>query len=176
MQKLFNNSYDIDIEMAVSRKGGISIHIEGEFINSDRKSQLYVNADRLSTEVKRLWDYIKERTTKLIAIGMSFSEIDWYDDMCDMYETPTFTIRKGMRSVQVGEKTHGSIPKDWSVCISARFDTTNHVKPYMLFINEVLSGYRYNVEEVEKAIRKGIKNGHKMNYMVEATSTERSYW
>lgn len=58
--------------------GTIRLEISSDYSGSSRKSQLYVNEERLAKQVEDFWKGIK--TKKLQKLQLSFDEIDWYDD------------------------------------------------------------------------------------------------
>jgi hypothetical protein len=73
--------------------------------------------------------------------NVSFSEIDWYDDMCDVYDTPSITIKRGLKKAKVSQQEHGSIPKDWSVDLYCVFADTTTNTPILEVIKSALGSY-----------------------------------
>jgi hypothetical protein len=124
MRNLFTSEC---LQVGTSRlsDGNIKLEISSDFSGSDRKSQLYVNEERIAKRVEDFWKSIK--TKKLLKLHVSFDEIDWYDDEVDVYETPSFNIQRGLKKVKIGHQTHGSVPKDWGVSLICVFaDTTTN--------------------------------------------------
>jgi len=75
----------------------------------------------------------------LLAASVSFGEIDWYDDMTDVYTTPVFKIERGLRRAKIKYSEHGSIPKDWSFTWYCKIKNTNVMLPVLDVIKNVLS-------------------------------------
>ena len=97
----------------------IIVTIDSDYARSNHKGQLYVSGEGVANDVLQLWKSIK--TKKLLRMHVSFDEIDWYDDEYDVYETPVVIMERGLRKPKVGSRNHGSIPKEWSVCLSMVF-------------------------------------------------------
>ena len=100
----------------------IRVYVSSDYSGSSRKSQLYVNEERLQQEVELFWKGTK--TKKLKEMLVSFDEIDWYDDEVDVYETPRVSMSRGNKKSRVSHSRHGSIPKDWSVELGLLFEKT----------------------------------------------------
>lgn len=127
------------LEISVERRADenkLVLHMSSDFSGS-HKSQLYVNEKRLAEELERLWKSIK--TKKLLKLSSYFDEIDWYDDEVDVYTTPIARIERGLKKARLFEKTHGSIPKDWSIIVTAVFADTSANTPIMEVIKATLS-------------------------------------
>jgi len=137
MKNLFTSEC-LSIQVARRQENKITLTISSDYSGSDRKSQLYVNGERLATTLESFWKGIK--TKKLLLANVSFSEIDWYDDMCDVYETPSITIKRGLKKAKVGYQEHGSIPKDWSVELICMFEDTTTNTPILEVVKSALGG------------------------------------
>lgn len=131
----------------------IRVSIASDFSGSSRKSQLYVNEERLSADVESFWKSIK--TKKLLSMLVSFDEIDWYDDMTDMYDTPVIRIARGLKRAKVTHREHGSIPKDWGVDVCFVFNDTTTNTPILEVVKSALGSY-FDAE-AEKAFTKALK-------------------
>ena len=116
--------------------GTIRLEIGSDFSGTHRKSQLYVNEDRLGKAVEDFWKNTK--TKKLQKMRLSFEEIDWYDDEVDVYETPIFNFQRGLKRVKIIHKTHGSIPKDWGVSLMCIFADTTTNTPILEVVKSAL--------------------------------------
>jgi hypothetical protein len=138
MRNLFTREC-LTINVARRQENKIALTISSDFSGSSRKSQLYVNEERLATELEFFWKGIK--TKKLLLANVSFSEIDWYDDMCDVYDTPSITIKRGLKKAKVSHQEHGSIPKDWSVDLFCVFADTTTNTPILEVIKSALGGF-----------------------------------
>ena len=123
----------------LNQEDKIRICISSDYSGSDRKSQLYVNDKRLAEEVEIFWKSIK--TKKLLSMSVSFGEIDWYDNMTDIYETPIVRIERGLKKAKVGHREHGSIPKDWSVDMYCTFADTTTNTPILEVVKSALGSY-----------------------------------
>lgn len=143
------------LELSVNRltDGTIRLNIGSDYSGSSRKSQLYVNEERLAKAVEDFWKGIK--TKKLQKLHLSFSEIDWYDDEVDVYETPSFNIQRGLKRVKVGHRTHGSVPKDWGVDLVCIFADTTTNTPILEVVKSAL-GHRFT-SDLEKKFVKELK-------------------
>jgi hypothetical protein len=131
----------------------IILNISSDYSRSNRKSKLYVNEKTLATQLEEFWKSIT--TKKLIKLEIGFGEIDYYDDMTDIYETPIIYIKRGLRKAKIEHRDHGSIPKDWSFDISAIFSPVKTSPPIFEIIKKALGSYF--TEEHEKALLKKIK-------------------
>lgn len=118
--------------------GNIKLEIGSDYSGSSRKSQLYVNEERIAKAVEDFWKSIK--TKKLQKLHVSFDEIDWYDDEVDVYETPSFNIQRGLKKVKIGHHTHGSVPKDWGVTLICVFADTTTNTPILEVVKSALGG------------------------------------
>ena len=152
MRNLFTNEC---LQVGTSRlsDGTIRLEISSDYAGSNRKSQLYVNEDRLAKAVEDFWKGIK--TKKLQKLNVSFSEIDWYDDEVDVYETPSISIQRGLKRAKVSHRTHGSIPKDWSVDLTCVFLDTTTNTPIIEVVKSALG--RLYTSDLEKQFVKQLK-------------------
>jgi hypothetical protein len=123
----------------LSTDNKISVSISSDYSGSDRKSQLYVNDKRLAEEVETFWKSIK--TKKLLSMSVSFDEIDWYDNMTDIYETPIIRIQRGLKKAKIGSQDHGSIPKDWGVDLYCTFADTTTNTPILEVVKGALGSH-----------------------------------
>lgn len=137
MKNLFTSEC-LSIEVARRQENKITLTISSDYSGSSRKSELYVNEERLATALESFWKGIK--TKKLFLANVSFSEIDWYDDMCDVYETPSITIKRGLKKARISHEEHGSIPKDWSVDLICMFEDTTTNTPILEVVKSALGG------------------------------------
>lgn len=126
----------LEINLSRNTDNTISIEVSSDFAFSSRKSQLYVNEDKLRHQVEQFWKSIK--TKKLLAMRVGFDEIDWYDDEVDVYETPIIRIERGLKKAKVSERNHGSVPKDWSIDARFKFDDTTTNTPILEVLEKLL--------------------------------------
>jgi hypothetical protein len=115
------------------------LSISSDYSGSNRKSQLHVDGEQLGLEVEKVWKSIK--TKKLQSITVYFDEIDWYDNMTNIYHTPVIKIGRRMKKAKIEEREHGSIPKDWSITLTAVLSNTKVVTPIIEVVKSVLSPY-----------------------------------
>ena len=149
MKNLFTREC-LQISVRRNNENNILVSIESDFSGSDRKSQLYVSEQRLSTEVENFWKGTK--TKKLLRMSVSFFEIDWYDDMTDVYETPMISIERGLKKARVRHQEHGSIPKDWGVAASFKFADTTTNTPILEVVERALGSY-FDVDAKKKFVK-----------------------
>ena len=128
----------------------IVVTIDSDYARSNRKGQLYVSGEGVAKDILDLWKSIK--TKKLARVHLSFDEIDWYDDEVDVYQTPVVIMERGLRKPKIGSRNHGSIPKEWSVCLSLVFIDLQTKKPILDCIKAVL-GYRFTTEMEKKFVK-----------------------
>ena len=88
-------------------------------------------------------------------MSVSFSEIDWYDDMTDIYETPIVRIERGLKRAKVSHQDHGSIPKDWSADLYCTFADTTTNTPILEVVKSALGSFFDS--EAEKKFIKDLK-------------------
>lgn len=149
MKNLFTNEC-LSIQVRRTNENKIIVNISSDFSGSDRKSQLYVNEKRIAESVESFWKSIK--TKNLLSMSVSFSEIDWYDDMTDVYETPIIRMERGLKKARVGYQDHGSIPKDWSVDVYFKFSDTTKNTPILEVVKGALGSF-FNAEYEKKFVK-----------------------
>jgi hypothetical protein len=152
MKNLFTNDC-LSVSVSRLQEDKIRLCVSSDFSGSQRKSKLYVNEERLSNDVESFWKNTK--TKKLLGMSVSFGEIDWYDNMTNMYETPIVKIERGLKRARVSHRDHGSIPKDWSVDVDFTFADTTTNTPIMEVVKGALGSY-FN-SEAEKKFTKELK-------------------
>lgn len=152
MRSLFTNEC---LQIGTSRMsdGNIKLEISSDYSGSSRKSQLYVNEERIAKRVEDFWKSIK--TKKLLKLQVSFDEIDWYDDEVDVYETPRFNIQRGLKKVKVAHRTHGSVPKDWGVDLVCIFADTTTNTPILEVVKSAVGNFL--TSDLEKQFIKELK-------------------
>lgn len=151
MKRLFTTDC-LHIGLARMNDEKIRLDINSDFSGSSRKSRLWVDEKRLATEVEDTWRSIKTR--KLQDFRLYFDEIDYYDNMTDVYETPVISMSRGQRKCRISSREHGSIPKDWSVNVVAVFEDTRTKGPIVEVIKQVL-GTHFDTE-LEKNLAKNM--------------------
>jgi hypothetical protein len=152
MRNLFTNEC-LTISTSRLSDGTIKLEINSDFKGSSRKSELYVNEERLAKEVEDFWKATK--TKKLQKLRVYFDEIDWYDDEVDVYQTPIVTIERGLKRAKVSHRNHGSVPKDWGVVMTCVFLDTTTNTPIIEVVKSAL-GSLYT-SDVEKQFVKELK-------------------
>lgn len=133
------------------RENLIYLSISADYSHSERKSRLYVNGKRLAEQLESTWKRIT--TTKFKSIRLSFYEIDWYDDMTDIYNTPIVSIEKGLRKAKIDSTEHGSIPKEWGIEANCVFENLQTKKPILDTIKEIL-GSKFTAEMEKDFVKK----------------------
>lgn len=161
MERYFNIDDELSIALHRRSDNKFELTIEADYCHSMRKSQIYIGKETIE-EIKnnllRCWKNTK--TKKLKSVSFYFEEIDWYDNLVDIYTTPTFFMERGKKKPKVGYQQHGSIPKDWSVKLSFTFETTTKITPFMEVINNFFN-VNFDKEEkkrLEKMLRNVLKD------------------
>jgi len=151
-----NNFIANGLRIAVNRDSQTNeliLYISSDYARSSHKGRLFVDAKKLAVEVENLWKSIK--TKKLLLMNISFDEIDWYDNMTDIYETPKISIKRGLRKAVIGYREHGSIPKDWEFNFVARIADTTTSTPIIEVVKQTIGSY-FNTD-LEKKFKKVLK-------------------
>jgi hypothetical protein len=152
MKRNFTKSC-LQINVAREREDGLTLSIGSDYSQSQHKGRIYPDKNRLATTVESFWKSIK--TKKLLRVGVSFDEIDWYDNHTDMYTTPKVHIERGQKKARIDEREHGSIPKDWSFHLNARFADTTTVTPILEVVKAALGSFF--TPKMEKEFKKVMK-------------------
>jgi len=153
MKTLFTKQgLDISVNKRFDTKH-IELSISSDYSDSSRKSQLFVNEQHIGRTIEDFWKSLK--TKKRLRMSASFDEIDWYDNMTDMYETPTFSIGRGLKRVRISSRSHGSVPKDWSFNLNVVFEDMERFSPIVDVIQSALGNHL--TEKDVKNIRKEFK-------------------
>ena len=97
----------------------------------------------------------------LLGLGNFLDIVVTYDDLTDVYETPTFSIAKGKRTVTTRSNSHGSIPKDWEVVTEVSF---KEPKQYGAVLKAIKALGVYLTEKDIKELKKSLKNGSSYNW------------
>ena len=152
MRNLFTNEC---LQIGTSRlsDGTIKLEISSDYSGSSRKSQLYVNEERIAKAVEDFWKSIK--TKKLQKLKVYFDEIDWYDDEVDVYTTPVIGIQRGLKRAKIADQTHGSVPKDWGVDLVCIFADTTTNTPILEVVKSAVG--KYLTSDLEKQFVKELK-------------------
>jgi len=133
----------LDITLERGREDKLILHISSDYgKEAFHKQQLFVDEKRLATELERTWKEVKSKKLQSIFIG--FGECDHYDDMTNIYYTPTAYIKRGKRKAEMGSREHGCIPKDWSVNFSAVLLDTTTIGPVLQVVESALDHKKYN--------------------------------
>lgn len=144
----------LEITLERDKDNNLILHISSDYGNGRyHKQQLYADEKRLAESLQQLWKSVKSK--KLQSVHVGFGECDHYDDMTDMYETPTAYIKRGKRVATIGSREHGSIPKDWEVHVSARLLDTSTIGPVLEVIKNAIGFNLY--KPMEKLIIKTLR-------------------
>lgn len=146
MKNYFITDYlNITVRRVVNNE--LTVRISSDYSCSNRKSQLYVNENTLASDVESLWKSIK--TKKLLNLFVGFGEIDYYDNMTDVYDVPFADIKRGLKKARIGFNEHGSIPKDWNVTLHMTFADTTTKTPIIEAIKKSIGSYFTPAKEKE---------------------------
>jgi len=142
------------LHIGVTRKTNneLTLYINSEYSQTNHKGTIKPSENRLAEAVEKLWKSIK--TKKLLSMRVRFEEIDWYDNMIDVYDTPVVSIKRGLRKAKVGYHEHGSIPKDWEFSFEAEFSDTSTSTPIMEVVKNTLGSFF--TPELEKKFKKAL--------------------
>ena len=147
METYFTNEC-LSISLERHKDNSLSLEIGSDFGNSRfRKSQLNVCEKRLATAVERFWKSTK--TKKLVGVHVGFGAIDHYDNMTDIFYTPTAYIKRGKKKVENGWREHGAIPKDWSVNLHAAIADTTTINPVLEVVKNAIGYTKFKPIEKE---------------------------
>ena len=156
------NYFDKETLMVNVSKSENNVHvrISSDYAQSNHKGRLYVNPTNLERDVKVIWDIAKGSTTKINGLSAYFGEIDYYDNMTDVYYTPTVRFTKGKRVSQMGEREHGSIPKDWEFVLSATFSPLKSSTPIIQFVTEAIGRFmsKEDIARLTKDVKSCLSN------------------
>lgn len=144
----------LSISLSRNSDNDIKMYVSSDYAYSNRKDRLFVNEKSLCEKIERFWKSIS--TKKLMRMSVSFGEIDYYDDMTDMYETPVVTIQRGLKKAKISENSHGCIPKEWSIDVTFTIKDTTTKTPIIEILTTLLGTYIFN-SEIEKKFTKDIK-------------------
>lgn len=126
------------------------LRINSEYSQTNHKGTIHPSENRLAEALEKLWKSIK--TKKLQSMFVGFDHIDWYDDEVDVYETPTASIKRGLKKAKISDRSHGSIPKDWEFELSARFSDTSTSTPIMETVKQTIGSFF--TPELQKKFKK----------------------
>jgi hypothetical protein len=147
MNTYFTNEC-LSISLERHKDNTLSLEIGSDFGNQRyHKQQLHVCEKRLASAVEGFWKSTK--TKKLQGVHVGFGEIDHYDDMTDIYHTPTAFIKRGKRKVETSWREHGSIPKDWSINLHAAIADTTTINPVLEVVKNAIGFSKFKAIEKE---------------------------
>jgi len=139
----------------INRSNGIvtisvTIDIEGV-----RKSQLYISDEKASSRFNNVLTKIKT-FSKFKKLSLSYGEIDYYDNLVDVYHTPYvhFTKGSGKRKPTVSHCEHGCIPKYWNETFNMSLEDPKTIKPIEVFLSQFnIKLSAKQIREVRKAMK-----------------------
>jgi len=138
----------------VSRnKSVVRVSVEVELNN--RKSTLHISDKKAEEKFTNLLETVKT-FSKFKKLSLSYNELDYYDNMVDVYDTPYIHFEKGTgkRKPTIDHQEHGAIPKDWSENFDLFLEDPKTMKPIEIFLEY------FNIKltpKQEKEIRKAMK-------------------
>jgi hypothetical protein len=144
----------LSINLERDKDNNLHLYISSDYGNGRyHKQQLYACEKRLASALEDLWKSVKSK--KLQSVHVGFGECDHYDNMTDMYDTPTAYMRRGKRRAEIGSREHDSIPKDWEVHLTARILNTTTISPILEVIKNAIGFNLY--KPMEKLIIKNLR-------------------
>lgn len=131
----------------------VSVSVEVDLNN--RKSRLYINENKAEERFTNLLDTVKT-FSKFKKLILNYDEIDYYDNLVDVYETPYIFFEKGSgkRKPTIDHIEHGCIPKDWTESFNLFLEDPKTMKPIQVYLEY------FNIKltpKQEKEIRKAMK-------------------
>ena len=148
MERYFKYGDDIGITISRTADRVLELSITSDYRFSLRKSKIGFNKEHITeiqNKFKDCWKSVK--TKKLKSAIFYFDELDWYDDLVDVYETPVFKMIRGKKIPKVTYREHGSIPKDWGVVLRFTIEDTKKITPIMEVIDKF---FRANFNKQER--------------------------
>lgn len=165
MQKYFTGE-NLSISLDRDTAGNLTLHISGDAALNCRKSKLYVNEERLAKDMEEFWKGCTSR--KVVGASVGFSEIEHYDNITNIYQTPVVSIGRGARKARIRHCEHGSIPKDWSVEVHAKIKPCSVITPLMDIITRTAG--RFIAPDKKKDLEA------KLRPVIQGKLTRASYW
>jgi hypothetical protein len=139
----------------------IYLLIESDYAGSQRKSTLNVNENWLSAKLLNFWKSVK--TKKIQSAHLYFTKYDYYHSTHDLFETPTISIKRGLKKPRTAYDTHDEIPKDWGVVLQAKIEV---LKSSATIMDIIITAVGHHLSEADrKTLKKDIQaflNGKKM--------------
>lgn len=138
----------------ISRYNGI-VKIDVDVELNNRKSKLHITKKSAELTYNNVMDKVKIFST-FNGLSLCYNEIDYYDNLTDVYETPYihFIKGKGKRKPTISSQEHGCIPKDWSETFSLLLDNPKTIKPIEIFLSEFnISLDTKQLKDVRKAVK-----------------------
>jgi len=161
MIRHFKHGDFVYISLQTLPNNALNLCISSDYRYSNRKGIIGFSDSLISEikdELKRCWK--KTKTKKLLSVVFYFEEIDYYDNMIDVYKTPVFSMIRGNRVPNVSYQSHGSIPKEWGAVLNFKIDATSKITPLMEIV-DVFFNANFKDEERKKLKKmfKGILTG-----------------
>ena len=150
MERYFKHGDEVSISLQRVTDDMLELSIRSDYRFSYRKSKIGFskeNIKEISDMFKRCWKETK--TKKLLRAQFYFEELDWYDNMTDVYTTPIFSMKRGSRVPKVTHQSHGSIPKEWGAVLCFTIEKTTKITPLMEIVD---SFFKTNFNKEEKKI------------------------
>lgn len=138
----------------INRSNGI-VRIDVVVDLNNRKSQLHISKKLAETNYNKVLNKVKI-FSKFNALSLCYNEIDYYDNLVDIYETPYihFIKGKGKRKPTISSQEHGCIPKDWSQTFTLSLNDPKTIKPIEIFLLEFgIKLSKKQIKEVRKAVK-----------------------
>ncbi len=124
-------------------------------VENNRKSELHISDKRAEEKFNKVLTKVKA-FSKFKRLSLSYNEMDYYDNMIDVYETPyiNYTKGAGKRKPTISHCEHGCIPKEWEECFSLTLDNPKTIKPIEVFLNHFnITLTSKQLKEIRKAMK-----------------------
>ena len=140
--------------VSINRSNNI-VKVSVELDLNNRKSRLHISDNKAEERFTKILDVVKS-FSKFKKLTLNYDEIDYYDNMVDVYETPYIYFEKGAgkRKPTLDHVEHGCIPKDWSEYLTLSLEDPKTMKPIEVFLTQF--GIALTPKQ-EKEVRKAMK-------------------
>lgn len=132
----------------------VNIHINSVVLNN-RKSTLRISDKMAEEKYNKIISKVKS-FSKFKKLSLSYHEIDYYDNIIDIYHTPYIYFEKGSgkRKPVIEHCQHGCIPKEWEETFTLLLEDPKTIKPIEVFLSQF--NIKLNSKQI-KEVRKAMK-------------------
>ena len=140
--------------LSVNKSNGL-VRVDVTIDLDNRKSTLRITDKKAEERFNKILTKVKA-FSKFTNLSLTYNEIDYYDNIVDVYHTPYIHFKKGdnKRKPTVSHCEHGCIPKNWEECFALGLEDPKTIKPIEVFLSQFnikLNGKQ--LKEVRKAMK-----------------------